>query len=61
MGDVTHGKSDESGERHAHEARRIAKARESAAAGRIVPLAEMVAWAHRLDGDEFAPVPRSQP
>jgi hypothetical protein len=61
MDEITRQSNGDSGERRAHEAGRIAKARASAAAGRVVALADMVAWADSLDSGEIIPVPRTRP
>jgi hypothetical protein len=47
-------------ERLAYEARRIAQARESVAAGRVIPLADMQKWADSLDTNQVLPLPRAK-
>jgi hypothetical protein len=40
-----------------HEARRIAHARQATAAGRVIPLADIQAWAESLDKPNPLPLP----
>jgi hypothetical protein len=47
-------------ERLAYEAQRIAQARESVAAGRVIPLADMQKWADSLGTDQVLPLPRAK-
>jgi len=51
---------DERQERLAYEAQRIAQARESVAAGRVIPLAGMQKWADSLGTDNVLPLPRAK-
>jgi hypothetical protein len=44
-----------------HEARRIAQARQATAAGRVIPLADIQAWADSLGKPDALPLPTLRP